>query len=113
MTNIGKYLILIVLIISQGLVPVFWEGPQDKEQTSPRSQSFCAPDAMPAAPVFHNQRSVKISGPSRFLSFADLSGILSVSASCETSGPVRTVSGKPLPLDFPHTLLTLGCLLTV
>jgi hypothetical protein len=106
-------MILIILMTSQGLIPVLQEGPQAKEQTSPQAQSFCAPNAVPAAPVFHNQRSVKISGPSRFLSFADLSGILSVSLSAETSGRFQTVSGKPVCLDFPHTLLTLGCLLTV
>jgi hypothetical protein len=113
MTNIRKYLVLIVLIISQGLIPVFREGLRDKEQPASQAQSFWAPEAMPAAPVFHNQRSLKISEPTRFLSFADLSAVLSVSASVEPIGPVQTAAGKPVCLHFPHTLLTLGCLLTV
>lgn len=109
----SKYLTLIVLIISQGLVPVFQVGTESGDRTAARPQSLCAPDAMPAAPAIYNHKPIKISGMFRFLSFSDLSGVLSVSASCQPSGLQETIFGKAFSLHFPHTLLTLGCLLTV
>lgn len=113
MVGLYKYLILYLLIAGQGLVPVFQASPESREQASPQSLSFCLPDAMPAVSVFHNPRTSKSSGPSQFLSFADLSGVLSLSISSESSGLAFATAGKPLRLHFFHTLLSLGCLLTV
>lgn len=107
------YSVLILLISCQGWFADLAQNPSAKAENPDRAGCILAQNPVPCMSGVCNPRPVKSSGVFRFIPIA---GILQNSLNspvCDSSSRPQSISGIPVSLDYSHTLVALGCQLTV